>query len=267
MVELGLGLSIFGAVLAFCPWSAEPFINTKLLAAALGALVSLLAMARTPRNGLGVQRAVIGVWAALILSSVFVSCDVSASLLGYGDSAAGCFVSFAALALVVCAAQMSNIRGQRLAAMCVAACSLCAAYAVAQRIGFDPLFAGYNRPFGARAFSTMGGPVLLAPVLAAALPLAMFMPGWRRGLLASSIIFCGLLCAGTRAATGGALAGVAMAAYVSGSLRARYAALGGLAVVVLAAASRAHALASESRSSSMFFGFSGKNSPCLAMNS
>lgn len=249
MVELGLALSIFGAVLAYCPWSAEPFMITKLAAALIGALLSLTALWLKPRAKFGNQHVPIFIWSFVLLASFVFSCDPFLSVIGGGDSSAGTLSSFLTMALVLCAAQLSGIRGEKLEAYCVVACYLCAGYAIVQKLGYDPLFSTFEITgrFGGRSFSTMGGPVLLGPVLAAALPLSV-AASWRRGGFAwglPAVILVGLLVAGTRAATGGALAGVALLAYLTGRIQPRTAALGAGAAVLIAALSRAGVVTSD----------------------
>lgn len=241
MIELGLALSIFGAVLGFCPWSSEPFVATKLALVLTGAAISLGSLCIRPKQELGSQSVPLLTWAYIILSTTLFSCDPLVSLIGLGDSSQGSFISFMALGLSLSAAQMSGLSARRLATHVLAACCICAAYSVLQRLGQDPLFAGYQTYFGGRSFSTMGGPVLLAPVLAAALALAVGHGEWA----ASALILVGLLATGTRAAIGGGLAGAALAAYLSGRVSSATASrFAGLAIFA-AVLSRASALGSD----------------------
>jgi O-antigen ligase len=252
MTEIGIFLSLAGAILGFWPWSVEPFTLPKLAAILAGALIAHLGLAlRGGRNrwaNASRVSAAMALWGAALSLSTLFSADWGRSVLGGRASAGGSLITWGALALALSAAVRSSVTRRELLGWAALAGGICGAYAALQGIGIELVFPQYRLAFGGRAFGLMGGPVPLGAVLAACLPAALWLAleeySWTQ-LAYAALCLCGLLASETRAALGGAVAGMVLVLTAQGMLRARGAAILVGICAAAAVASRAGALASD----------------------
>ncbi|UPT72571.1 MAG: O-antigen ligase family protein [Elusimicrobiota bacterium] len=92
------------------------------------------------------------------------------------------------------------------------------AYAVVQRLGWDPVLSLNELPTGARAVSTLGSPVDLGAYLALLVPAAIWRADRERGAeawIAAALVAAGLAASGSRGAMAAAAIGTAAYALIS----------------------------------------------------
>lgn len=215
-VDAGFLLLVVALPLAWSPLFIAEFTLAKLVAlnaalclAAWGAalLPRALASGRTPLDVPSL--ALLGV----ALLSAAASADPATSLRGRYDSYA---YGVWGLCLLAASAQLAgrSARGREAerAAWLVWSAALVAGYAIAQKLGFDPIFRLKALPAGGRAVSTLGSPVDLGALLALAWPLSLWsVDAERRARPAAAalLIAGGLAASGSRGAMLAALAGAA----------------------------------------------------------
>lgn len=220
METLGVMLAMAGPALAFWPWSAEPFTLPKIAAMLAGALLAHAGAALSGRRNAGTHVFLVASWGLALVLATLSSSDMSRSLVGGKSLSGGSLLCWAALALSFSAAVASAVDRKRLVACASLTGGLLGLGTAVQSCGFWPVFPQLARIFGGRTSSLMGGPVPLGAVLAACLPACVWLAlsGKRAHMLAFILCAWGLQASGTRAAMGGAAAGVLLVLFLRGAL-------------------------------------------------
>lgn len=214
-VDAAFLLLVVALPLAWSPLFIAEFTLAKF--AALNAALALAAWGAAARPGaLAAGRGVLDLpLAACLLAaglSAAASADPATSLRGRYDSYA---YGLWGLCLLAACAQLAgrSARGREAerASWMVWSAALVAGYAIAQKLGFDPIFRLKALPAGGRAVSTLGSPVDLGAFLALLLPPALRLADGRRraGFIAAALIAGGLLASGSRGAMLAASVGAA----------------------------------------------------------
>ncbi|MEO5616887.1 MAG: O-antigen ligase family protein [Candidatus Eisenbacteria bacterium] len=250
-------VALVAATLGFVPGLLDPFNGPKAAVLRLIGLPLLLFVAvdaaRAPRSRRGVPCALdlaVAFWVVGSLCSAAFGLSPRLSLLGELGQREGVLTVLALAGVYAAARRSHHETGHARATLttALAAATLAAAYAMLQRAGLDPLSwesgAYYPGDHGAvlRVFASLGNPILLGTVLAAALAAGLaraLAPGARNSWLLPALVLTAAATAATlaRGAMLAALCGVVAAVLPRwGARQDRARTLGTLAWVALPAA-------------------------------